>query len=360
MPWLHLKDLASLGRTCRALAATAASLNLLRANDIARGLERFPVPVFNIVDHVLYPLFSYSPFSILRSSPPLLPWGSLSRPPHKTPSNARPPSPSADICPCVASNSGQILESNSATNHSQLCMEADSPPISKRQREMPPLCGHLLEGELAYDGDSRLHCLSMSSKSDEWVPSNEFLSIIECGPACGCSLRCKYRVTQHGLSVKVAVLKDHLKGWSLRAMDFIPKGAFVFQYAGELLTTMEAQSRQRLYDELRKTQAEFAPSLMVVREHLPSGNLCLRLIIDATHVGNVARFVNHSCDGGNLQPCIARLSGSPIPKLVFFARCDIGEGDELTFSYGDVHGCETHPCFCKTAACKGFLPFEET
>jgi histone-lysine N-methyltransferase SETMAR len=38
----------------------------------------------------------------------------------------------------------------------------------------------------------------------------------------------------------------------------------------------------------------------VVREVLPSG-LALRSSIDATLVGNVARFLNHACDGGNLQ-----------------------------------------------------------
>ncbi|MCO5610565.1 hypothetical protein L7F22_064804 [Adiantum nelumboides] len=357
MPWLHPKDLALLGRTCRALAAASSSLTRRRVNDIARSLERFPVPVVNTVDHVLYPFFSYSPSSIFLSSPPLLPWGFLPQTPRKTASTKYPPpSPSADLCPCFVSNqiSGPVL----ATRDFRTCSEEDySPPLAKRQRQLAPLCGHLLEGELAYDSNSRLRCLSVSSNS---YAGHEFLSIMECGPACACSLSCKYRVTQHGLSVKVAVHRDQHKGWSLRSMQFIPKGAFMFEYAGELLTIGGAQKRQKRFDELREMQKGFVPSLMVVREHLPSGSVCLRLNIDGTYVGNVARFVNHSCDGGNLQPCIVRLSGSPIPKLVFFARCDIDGGEELTFSYGDVHGSETVPCFCKTAACKGFLPFEDT
>jgi hypothetical protein len=34
-------------------------------------------------------------------------------------------------------------------------------------------------------------------------------------------------------------------------------------------------------------------ALLVIREHLPSGRSCMWAIIDATKVGNVARFINH-------------------------------------------------------------------
>ena len=131
--------------------------------------------------------------------------------------------------------------------------------------------------------------------------------------------------------------------------------------AGEFLTTSEAQERQRMYDQLRKTRKNFVPSLLVIREHLPSGNMCIRWNIYATRVGNVARFVNHSCDGGNLQPCLVRLTGSIIPRVVFFARLDILDEEELTFSYGEsIDRSDAHPCFCGTSSCKGVLPSEDT
>lgn len=363
LPWLRPRDVASLACTCSALAAAAASLTRLRVSDAARGLERFPVPIINTFDNLLYPFFSYSPFALLRLPPPLLPWGTLFHT-HNNSSFGRPSaSPSsadyADHCPCFAFES---CTGTSEARSSTYNEEDPSPPCKKSRQQTPqaPLCGHLLEGELAYDRNSRLCCLSMH-RSDEDTPFHEFMTIMECGPACCCSQSCKYRVTQRGLYVKVAIYRCHLKGWGLRAMQFIAKGSFVFEYAGELLTTLEAQSRQRQYDKLRKIDKSFVPSLLVLREHLPSGRVCLRLNIDATRVGNVARFVNHSCDGGNLQPCLARLMGCLIPKLVFFARKDIVEGEELTFSYGDEHDkSETYQCFCKTASCKGFLPFEET
>lgn len=45
--------------------------------------------------------------------------------------------------------------------------------------------------------------------------------------------------------------------------------------------------------------------LQVVREYLHTG-ACLRLNIDATFRGNVARFFNHACDGGSLDLTVVR------------------------------------------------------
>ena len=129
---------------------------------------------------------------------------------------------------------------------------------------------------------------------------------------------------------------------------------------GEFLTTEEARRRQRIYDELASA-GKLAPALIVIREHLPSRKACLRVNIDATKVGNVARFINHSCDGGNLHPVLVRSSGSLLPRLCFFAARDIVEGEELTFSYGDAR---VRPkgllCFCGSSGCCGVLPSEET
>ncbi|RWW84444.1 hypothetical protein BHE74_00006949 [Ensete ventricosum] len=132
-------------------------------------------------------------------------------------------------------------------------------------------------------------------------------------------------------------------------------------FSGEFLTTEEARRRQRTYDELA-CGGRLHPALLVVREHLPSGKACLRVNVDATKVGNVARFVNHSCDGGNLSTVLVRNSGSLLPRLCFFAAKDVVDGEELSFSYGvaDLTKQGLLPCFCGSSCCVGRLPSEET
>ena len=103
----------------------------------------------------------------------------------------------------------------------------------------------------------------------------------------------------------------------------------------------------------------------VVREWLPSRQACLRVNIDATRTGNVARFFNHSCAGGILELVLVRCAGSVLPHVGMYARRDIASGEELTFQYGEVNDAGEgkraggRPCFCGAANCPGFLPAED-
>ncbi|KAL9262399.1 Histone-lysine N-methyltransferase SUVR3-like protein [Drosera capensis] len=126
------------------------------------------------------------------------------------------------------------------------------------------------------------------------------------------------------------------------ALDFLDtfktrlwKASTWFYWSGELLTTEETRKRQQKYDELASS-GRFSSALLVVREHLPSRKACFRINIDATKIGNVARFINHSCDGGSLSTVLVHNSGSLLPRVCFFASKDIKEGEELSFSYGDA------------------------
>lgn len=131
-------------------------------------------------------------------------------------------------------------------------------------------------------------------------------------------------------------------------------------WIGELLTTKEARWRQQIYDGLASSPRN-SSALLVIREHLPSGKACLRMNIDATRIGNIARFINHSCDGGNLSTTLVRSSGSILPRLCFFASKDIKEGEELAFSYGEIRARPRGlPCYCGSTSCFGILPSENT
>lgn len=58
-------------------------------------------------------------------------------------------------------------------------------------------------------------------------------------------LLCKNRVVQHGSKVALQVEQSvkKCKGWSARSIAEIPKGTFVSEYTGEILTNAEADQR---------------------------------------------------------------------------------------------------------------------
>ena len=76
-------------------------------------------------------------------------------------------------------------------------------------------------------------------------------------------------------------------------------------------------------------------------------------VIDPTLYGNVARFINHSCDPN----CITRKwTVGKETSIGIFARKDIEEDEELTFDYQfDAYKTPFTKCYCGTSNCKGYL-----
>ncbi|XP_059646480.1 histone-lysine N-methyltransferase SUVR3 [Cornus florida] len=309
-PWLHPTELASISSTCKTLSRISKSITAGRSSDSSRALENLPIPFVNTVDDQPYEYFVYTPTQTLGLDQPRFRqhWGSV-----------RPV--------CSSDLPGTFPTCASAT--------------------VEDACGCDCQ---RCDGDLGCPCSFLNSVE----------LTRECGPSCNCELECGNRLTQGGVSLRLKIVKDRRKGWGLHADQLIRYGQFVCEYAGELLTTEETRRRQRIYDEL-KSGGRFCSALLVVREHLPSGKACLRMNIDATRIGNVARYINHSCDGGNLSTILVRSSGALLPRLCFFASRDIQHDEELTFSYGDARlSSKGSQCFCGTSGCFGILPSEHT
>ncbi|KAL3755014.1 hypothetical protein ACJRO7_002139 [Eucalyptus globulus] len=321
LPWLTPRELAAVAMTSASLRRASRSVALRRASDAARGLEPLPVPFLNAVESLPYAYFLYTPSSLVLSPPhdALLrqPWGSSRTP-------ARPAAfPGRPSCEAVDMVGGVVLGCD--------CERCE--------------------------GDD---CACWGGGGGGGQGEEAEVVVSECGPGCGCGPECGNRASQRGVEVRLKIVRDEKKGWCLFADQAIEKGRFVCEYAGEFLTTKEARVRQKEYDELALSQG-FSSALLVVREHLPSGKACLRINIDATKVGNVGRFINHSCDGGNLSTVLVRSTGALLPRLCFFASKDIREGEELSFSYGEIrlrsNGLQ---CYCGASNCFGILPSELT
>lgn len=103
----------------------------------------------------------------------------------------------------------------------------------------------------------------------------------------------------------------------------IKRGSFVCLYAGEIITTEEAENRGQIYENLLGSSYLFDLDYYNYDDKNSESESC-PYTIDATKMGNVAHFINHSCDP-NL--CVfnvwADCVDQNLPKLAFFALRDI-------------------------------------
>ncbi|XP_038973015.1 probable inactive histone-lysine N-methyltransferase SUVR2 isoform X2 [Phoenix dactylifera] len=116
--------------------------------------------------------------------------------------------------------------------------------------------------------------------------------IKECWSKCGCKKECGNRVVQRGITCNLQVFfTGQRKGWGLRTLDELPRGTFVCEYVGEILTNME------LYDRTIQTTGNAKHTYPVLMDADWGTEGVLKdeeaLCLDATFYGNVARFINH-------------------------------------------------------------------
>eukprot|EP00050_Salpingoeca_kvevrii_P017506 m.65791 g.65791 ORF g.65791 m.65791 type:complete len:266 (-) comp7588_c0_seq3:179-976(-) len=181
--------------------------------------------------------------------------------------------------------------------------------------------------------------------------------LFECGPACACSGECPQSKVRDFVQFPLEVVKTPLCGWSAVARDAIPPAQFICIYAGELISTAEAQQRLGRYVDADNDY------LLIIREHLATR--ILRTNVDATPIGNVGRFFNHSCAPNCELRLVRRCSFFPTPSL--FSLRAIAPGEHLSFDYGAGLEPEAQqspsgrlrPCHCGAAECRGFLVFRQ-
>ncbi|KAK8611762.1 hypothetical protein V6N13_131804 [Hibiscus sabdariffa] len=177
--------------------------------------------------------------------------------------------------------------------------------------------------------------------------------IKECWSKCGCNKQCGNRVVQRGVNCKLQVfLTPDGRGWGLRTLEKLPKGAFVCEFVGEILTISELYARNK--------EKHTSPVLLdaywglkgVIKDEEA---LCL----DATCYGNVARFINHRCLDANLIEIPVEVETPDLHyyHLAFFTTRDVHALEELTWDYGidfdDLdHPVKTFQCRCGSKFCR--------
>uniref|UniRef100_A0A8C1W4V2 SET domain and mariner transposase fusion gene n=1 Tax=Cyprinus carpio TaxID=7962 RepID=A0A8C1W4V2_CYPCA len=181
--------------------------------------------------------------------------------------------------------------------------------------------------------------------------------VFECNALCACS---------------ESYTKE--RGWGVEALERLPCGRFVCEYAREVIGSHEAHHRQ-----LSQTPLDMNYIIAVLENS--RGDRVTQTFVDPMTVGNVGRFINHSCQP-NLLMVPIRVH-SLLPRLALFANRDIERYKELTFDYaggqnGNTNalkwdkaptGTHTGPdadkiplkkkvCHCGDSSCTAFLPLD--
>ncbi|KAG8369807.1 hypothetical protein BUALT_Bualt14G0052200 [Buddleja alternifolia] len=250
--------------------------------------------------------------------------------------------------------------------------------------EIPCACAGKTGGEFAYTQCGLLKekfvddCISMKRSGQQQnllycqdcpleKPNDKSLSgkckghlvrkfIKECWYKCGCSLKCGNRVVQRGITVKLQVfMTPDMKGWGLRTLEEIPKGALICEYVGEVVTVKELSERNRQHTGDNHTY----PVLLDAgwsREGVVKDEKALCIV--ATRYGNVARFINHRCSDANLVdiPVEVESPDHHYYHLAFFTTRKVNAMEELTWDYGidfnNHHLVKAFQCQCGSEFCR--------
>ncbi|XP_060763381.1 histone-lysine N-methyltransferase EHMT1a isoform X2 [Neoarius graeffei] len=163
--------------------------------------------------------------------------------------------------------------------------------------------------------------------------------LFECNHACACWRTCRNRVVQNRLRVRLQVFRTAKMGWGVKALQDIPEGAFICEFAGEIISDGEANVRDN-------------DSYMFNLDNKVGEVYC----IDAQFYGNVSRFMNHLCEP-NLFPVrvFTKHQDLRFPRIALFSCKPIRAGDELGFDYGDQYWeikRKYFSCQCSSPSCR--------
>ena len=148
-------------------------------------------------------------------------------------------------------------------------------------------------------------------------------------------------VNKSSLDIRAKKLKfdkSNIHSWGVFALNDIASNEFIVEYMGEYIGNKIADIREKEYrnDNLDDYMFRVDSSL----------------IIDATKKGNIARFINHSCEPN----CRTEIIPEKSKKVVIYAKKDIKRGEELTYDYKfPIEEDNKIPCLCGTPSCKKFL-----
>ncbi|XP_045529735.1 uncharacterized protein LOC123717662 [Pieris brassicae] len=204
-------------------------------------------------------------------------------------------------------------------------------------------CGSLINKKIDIEESSLTQCECDPNVEDPCGLYSHCLNrmlLTECGPICRAGERCCNRAFEKRQYPRMEPYRTPARGWGLRTLEDIRAGQFVIEYVGELIDEAEFQRRMKWKHQVRDENYYF---LTLDKERM----------IDAGPKGNLARFMNHSCDP-NCETQKWTVLGDV--RVGLFALYDIPAKSELTFNYNlECAGIEKKRCLCGAGRCSGFM-----
>lgn len=154
----------------------------------------------------------------------------------------------------------------------------------------------------------------------------------------------KYRkMSSVPMEQRLAARRSHIHGWGLFTKIDILKNDPIVEYMGEVIRQPIADKREKQYE------ISGEGSCYMFR-------LDRTRIVDATMIGCMARFMNHSCTSNAYAKIISvDTESGQEKKIVVFANRDIAAGEEITYDYKFPVEDGSLRCTCGAANCIGRL-----
>ncbi|CAF3953972.1 unnamed protein product [Rotaria sordida] len=171
--------------------------------------------------------------------------------------------------------------------------------------------------------------------------------VYECNSKCSCHREhCSNRLVQQGLFVHLQMFKDKLKGWGLRALHDLPRGTFICQYIGELLTSDQGHERAQSIDDKYQTSLDLVKQVRYEinnedgDDDVNDDDDDEPYVVDGSLYSNLGKYFNHSCEPNMfIQNVFIESHDLHFPNLALFTRTHVKAGQELTWHYN----CELLP-----------------
>lgn len=165
---------------------------------------------------------------------------------------------------------------------------------------------------------------------------------IECDQFCPCGPYCRNQRLQKKEYAKLKLIKTPNRGFGVITEQDLTPGDLVLEYCGEVITVEECQDRLIEMEKIGDKNYYFLA-------------LNASLILDAGRKGNIARFINHSCDPNCMTQ---KWTVGGVTRIGIYAKKNIRSGTELNYNYNFMgYGVddEGQICYCGSANCPGYF-----